>query len=179
MQHPRDGKVKSLHRPIRYDGSHFYNTYETADAKWIAIGAMEPQFYATLISKIGADPQYFAHQDRPEQWHALKAELQRIFKTKTREERRALLEGSDACFSPVLSLAGAPRHAHNRARGSFIEVDGVIQPAPAPKFSRTRPEVRHGPRPPGADTVEVLPAVNFRRGEISELEAMGAVRTAN
>ena len=155
--------------------SHFYNTYETQDGKWIAIGAMEPQFYAALIAKIGADPQRFARQNQPDTWPELKAELARIFKTRTRAQWQDLLEGSDACFAPVLSLAEAPGHPHNRARGSFIEVDGTVQPAPAPRFSRTAPEVKHGPRPAGADTEEVLHAWGFGSDEIRDLESAGAV----
>lgn len=156
-------------------GSHFYNTYETQDGKWIAIGAMEPQFYATLIEKIGADPQLLALQNQPDKWPALKAELARIFRSRTREQWQEILEGSDACFSPILSLAEAPLHAHNRARGSFIEVDGMVQPAPAPRFSRTPQEVRHGSRLPGADTVAVLQAWDFGNDEILNLESTGAV----
>ncbi|MSQ71479.1 MAG: CoA transferase [Betaproteobacteria bacterium] len=155
--------------------SHFYNTYETQDGKWIAVGAMESQFYATLVSKIGADPELFKEQNQPDKWPQLKAELARIFKSRTREQWQALLEGGDACFSPVLSLAEAPAHPHNRARGAFIEVEGTVQPAPAPRFSRTRPEVKHGPRPPGTDTVEVLQAWDFSRDEIRALESTGAV----
>lgn len=158
------------------DGAaHYYNTYETADGKWVAVGAMEPQFYATLIRDTGADPELFKNQHDARAWPALKAELARIFKTKTRDEWCALLEGGDACFAPVLSLAEAPKHPHNVARKTFVEVDGMLQPAPAPRFSRTPPEMRHGPRPPGADSDDILAAWGFTGQEIAALRATGAV----
>jgi alpha-methylacyl-CoA racemase len=136
---------------------------------------MEPQFYATLIRETGADPDLFKDQHDASAWPALKTELARIFKTKTRDEWCALLEGGDACFAPVLSLAEAPKHPHNVARQSFVEVDGMLHPAPAPRFSRTRAEIAHGPRPVGADSDEILTAWGFSPGEIAQLKASGAV----
>ncbi|MFZ5490908.1 MAG: CaiB/BaiF CoA transferase family protein [Pseudomonadota bacterium] len=155
--------------------SHYYNTYETADDKWVSVGAMEPQFYATLIRDTGADPELFSKQHDARAWPEQKAELARIFKTKTRDEWCALLEGGDACFAPVLSLAETPRHPHNVARGSFVEVDGKLQPAPAPRFSRTPPEIRHGSRAVGADSEQILAGWGFGADEIARLKAGGAV----
>ncbi len=119
-------------------GAHYYDTYETADGKYVSIGSIEPQFYALLRDRLGltgdAD---FARQDDPAAWPRLKQRLEAIFLTRTRDEWCALMEDSDICFAPVLSLAEAPGHPHNVARGTFVEAGGVIQPAPAPRFSET------------------------------------------
>ena len=119
-------------------GAHFYETYETADGKWISIGSIEPQFYALLRQHAGLedDPAFDAQMDHSA-WPALKDKLSAVFKAKTRDEWCAIMDGTDICFAPVLSLAEAPRHPHNAARGTFVEQDGMIQPAPAPRFSAT------------------------------------------
>ena len=158
--------------------SHFYGTYETADGKWVAVGAIEPQFYATLVRETGADPQLFENQHDADAWPRQRAELARIFKTRTRDAWCALLEGSDACFAPVLSLTEAPQHPHNVARGSFVELDGMLHPAPAPRFSRTPAQLRHGPRPVGADSGAVLADWGFSAGQIDDLLRSGAVAGA-
>jgi alpha-methylacyl-CoA racemase len=126
-------------------GSHFYNVYPCKDGKWVALGAIEPQFYAELVRLAGLDDPAFAAQMDQKQWPALKEKLAAVMETKTRDEWLKLLEGTDACAAPVLSMAEAPKHPHNAARGSFVEVDGVTQPAPAPRFSKTPGAVRHGP----------------------------------
>jgi alpha-methylacyl-CoA racemase len=119
-------------------GAHFYDTYETADGKWISIGSIEPQFYALLREHAGLadDPAFDAQMD-PSAWPALKHKLTAVFKAKTREEWCAIMDGTDICFAPVLSLAEAPKHPHNAARATFVEQDGMVQPAPAPRFSAT------------------------------------------
>lgn len=118
-------------------GAHFYNVYVCADGKYIAIGSIEPQFYSLLREKLGLeDPEFDAQMDA-ERWPELKERLERIFRQRTREQWCSLMEGSDACFAPVLNWDEAPQHPHNRIRGTFIEVEGVMQPAPAPRFSRT------------------------------------------
>ncbi len=118
-------------------GSHFYDTYRCADGRYVAIGAIEPQFYATLRARCGlVDPAFDAQMDA-RAWPALKETLAAVFATKTRDDWCALLEGSDACFAPVLDWDEAHAHPHNVARGTFVAVDGVVQPAPAPRFSRT------------------------------------------
>lgn len=116
----------------------YYDTYETADGKWIAVGPLEPQFHAEFLSRLGltADPDFTGPDDRA-LWPMRKARLADLFRTKSREEWCALLEDTDACFAPVLSLAEAPLHPHNQARGVFVEAGGLLQPAPAPRFSRT------------------------------------------
>ncbi len=119
-------------------GAHFYDTYETSDGKWISIGSIEPQFYALLLDRAGlkADPGFLAQHDVAN-WPRLKEQLTALFLTKTRDEWCALMEDSDICFAPVLSLREAPQHPHNVARGTFVEDGGMIQPAPAPRFSAT------------------------------------------
>lgn len=137
-------------------GAYFYNTYACADGKYVSIASLEPQFYALLLKLCGiSDPEFDAQEDR-KKWPQLKAKFTAIFKTKSRQAWCELLEGTDVCFAPVLDMAEAPLHAHNRARGVFIEVDGVTQPAPAPRFSRTAPEVSSPPAKPGQHSEAIL-----------------------
>jgi len=126
-------------------GAHFYDTYECADGKYISLGSIEPQFYALLREKAGlTDPAFDAQMD-PRQWVSLKDKLTALFFTKTRDEWCAIMEYTDICFAPVLSLTEAPEHPHNKQRGTFVEVAGMLQPAPAPRFSETpAPPVRMG-----------------------------------
>jgi alpha-methylacyl-CoA racemase len=129
-------------------GAHFYGTYETADGKWVSIGSLEPQFYALLLDRLGlsGDPA-FAYGADPAIWPRLKERLRDIFLTRTRDEWCAIMEDTDICFAPVLSLAEAPRHPHNLARGTFVEAAGIVQPAPAPRFLGTpAPPVRMSER---------------------------------
>jgi alpha-methylacyl-CoA racemase len=120
-------------------GAHFYDTYETSDGKWISIGSIEPQFYAELrrLAGLTEDKDFDAQMLMPE-WPWLKEKLTALFKTKSRDAWCALMEMTDVCFAPVLSMAEAPSHPHNAARGTFIDVDGVTQPAPAPRYSLTQ-----------------------------------------
>ena len=119
-------------------GAHFYDTYETSDGKWISLGSIEPQFYALLLDRAGLknDPGFLAQHDRAN-WGALKDRLTTLFLTRTRDEWCTLMEDSDICFAPVLSLCEAPLHPHNAARGTFVDEGGMVQPAPAPRFSAT------------------------------------------
>lgn len=136
-------------------GAHFYDTYTCADGREIAVGAIEPQFYTELLQRCGIDDPAFREQMNPERWPDLKARLRELFLTRTRDAWCELLEGTDACVAPVLDWDEAPRHHHNRARGTFVQVDGVTQPAPAPRFSRTpAPQ----PSTAAADTRDVLAA---------------------
>lgn len=129
-------------------GAFFYDSYETADGKYVAIGSIEPQFYATLRDRLGiADDPAFDPQNDRAGWDVLRERLAAIFRTRTREEWCALLEGSDACFAPVLDYDEAPRHPHIAGRQGFIDINGVVQPAPAPRFSRTPAITPHAPRP--------------------------------
>jgi len=156
-------------------GAHFYDTYETGDGKYISLGSIEPQFYALLVEKAGLDADDFSAQMDQSRWPEYKEKLTEVFKTKTRDEWCSIMEGSDVCFAPVLSLEEVADHPHNKARGTFINVDDVIQPAPAPRFSRTGAEKPSGFRAPGEDTKEVLAAAGFRADEIEALVAAGAV----
>lgn len=156
-------------------GAHFYDAYETKDGKYISVGSIEPQFYAELVQKAGLDPKRFAPQMDFSKWPEFKEELIRVFKTKTRDEWCAMMEGSDVCFAPVLSIVEAPNHPHNQARGTFVKIDGLLQPAPAPRFDRTVPEIRHGSHSPGQDTDSVLADYGFTQDEISALKGKGVV----
>ena len=137
-------------------GAHFYDTYACADGRHVAVGAIEPQFYATLRERCGIDDPLFDRQMDPEAWPELRRRLAALFATRSRDEWCALLEGSDACFAPVLDWDEAPRHAHNVARGTFATVDGVVQPAPAPRFSRTPPDPTHPVRAPEPGLADIL-----------------------
>ncbi len=125
-------------------GAHFYNTYATKDQKYISIGAIEPQFYNLLIDMLELDTTEFGSQLDPNQWVHLTAKLEYIFKQKTQKEWCDLLEGSDVCFAPVLDFIEAQSHPHNIARNTYVDIDGVTQPAPAPRFERTPSGIRHG-----------------------------------
>lgn len=158
------------------DGAaHFYDTYETRDGKFVSIGSIEPQFYAMLLEQTGVDKSEFAPQLDSAQWPALKAKLIDVFKRKTRDEWCAIMEGTDVCFAPVLSMLEAPEHPHNKDRGTFLDIDGVLQPAPAPRFSRTAPEVAHGPHTVGSDTTAVLEAIGYNAQQIDALRRKGAL----
>lgn len=125
------------------DGAaHFYTTYRCADERWVAVGAIEPQFYSAWMQAMGLDVAEFSPQHDQSRWPQWKAQLADIFKTKTRDAWCAQMEGVDACFSPVLDMTEAPLHPHNKARQTFVRNEGVQQPAPAPRFSRTHPEIR-------------------------------------
>jgi alpha-methylacyl-CoA racemase len=137
-------------------GAPFYATYACADGKFVAVGAIEPQFYEQLLALAGATDRGFAKQWNQRDWPRLKEQFAALFRTRTRDEWCALLEGSDACFAPVLDMGEAPAHPHNRARGAFIEVEGVTQPAPAPRFSRTAPGPVTPPPAPGQDGEAIL-----------------------
>jgi len=137
-------------------GAPFYDVYETRDGKYISIGSIEPQFYALLVERAGLDPADFADQMDTRKWPDLKRRVEAVFMSRDRDEWCQLMEGTDVCFAPVLDFGEAPQHPHNRVRKTYIEVGGVTQPAPAPRFSRTAPEVRHAPHELGADTATVL-----------------------
>jgi alpha-methylacyl-CoA racemase len=127
-------------------GSHFYNAYRCADGEWISLAAIEPQFYARLLERLGLkDDPDFADQHDQARWPRLKGKLAAIFAGRSRAEWAALLEDADLCFAPVLSMTEAPRHPHNRAREAFVELAGVLQPAPVPRFSRTPGQVQTPP----------------------------------
>lgn len=157
-------------------GGHFYGTYETKDGKHISIGSLEPQFYALLLEKSGlGEEEGLSPQMQRDEWPAMRQRLERIFKTKTRDEWDAIMLGTDICYAPVLDFKDAVSHPHNRARGTFVEVDGLHQAAPAPRFSRTPAQTPPGAVAPGAHTDEVLASFGFSQAEAARLREAGAV----
>jgi alpha-methylacyl-CoA racemase len=151
-------------------GAHFYEVYQTSDEKYISIGSIEPQFYQLLIEKAQLDADVFSQQNNKKKWPELKLELDTVFKRKTQSLWCELMEGTDVCFAPVLNLNEAQQHPHNIARKTYIEVEGMMQPAPAPRFSRTQPEVKFGARANGEDTETALAQWGFSSQEILELK---------
>ncbi|MBM1143035.1 CoA transferase [Alcanivorax sp. ZXX171] len=139
-------------------GAHFYDVYTCADGKYVAVGAIEPKFYAELLDRCGLEQEAFQPQMDARRWPMLKLKLADVFRTRTRDEWCDILEGTDACFAPVLDWDEAPRHPHNQARNTFVEVDGYTQPAPAPRFSRT----------PSAPPVAASPPVEDAGGLLAE-----------
>ncbi len=154
------------------DGAaHFYDTYECSDGKYVSIGSIEPKFYELLLEKTGLkEDTDFRQQMNQKKWPELKEKLAAVFRSKTREEWCAVMEGTDVCFAPVLSMSEAAEHPHNKARQTFINLNGVVQPAPAPRFSRTVPEVQGPPPTVGQDTDQALADWGFASDEISALK---------
>jgi alpha-methylacyl-CoA racemase len=157
-------------------GSHFYDVYETKDGQYVSFGSIEPQFYAELLELSGLG----AQGDLPNQmdkaaWPQLKERLAALVKQKTRDEWCQVMEGSDVCFAPVLTYQEAARHPHNVHRSTFVEVAGITQPAPAPRFSRTEVAVGGPPAWPGQHTDEVLAGAGLSADEIAKLRESGAV----
>ncbi len=157
-------------------GAHFYDVFECADGRYVSIGAIEPQFYSLLLSITGLDTDdEFAVQMDAARWPKLKTRLAEVMRTKTSVEWCALMEGTDVCFAPVLTMSEAAQHPHNVARSTFIAIDGVLQPAPAPRFSRTSASVSGSPAHPGQHTSEVLRDAGFTESEVRALIDSGAV----
>src|SRR6516165_8257559 len=157
-------------------GAPFYEVYETADGRWMAVGGIEAQFYAELVRGLGLEgdaslPAQMARDD----WPAMKDRFAEVFKTKTRDEWSAVFDGTDACVAPVLSPWEAPEHPHNVARSTFVEVEGAVQPAPAPRFSRTPSAISSPPAPPGADTVSGLVEWGVSESDVAKLRESGAL----
>jgi alpha-methylacyl-CoA racemase len=160
-------------------GAHFYDAYECSDGKYVSIGSIEPQFYAELLRLTGLEgDEEFAHQLDRSQWPHLKERIAEVFRTKTRDEWCALMEHTDVCFAPVLTLAEAGEHPHNVARGTFVDLDGIRQPAPAPRFSRTHAEISAPPAHPGQHSREILADWGVAADRIEQLVAAGAVADA-
>jgi alpha-methylacyl-CoA racemase len=157
-------------------GAPFYDTYETADHKFVSIGSLEPQFYAELLTRLGIDADELPAQMDRSGWPALRERLTELFKSKTRDEWCDILEGSDACFAPVLPMSEAAEHPHMKARGTIVDEFGVPQPAPAPRFSRTPGAIQGPPAWPGEHTDEALADWGFTTDEIAKLRDAGAVR---
>ncbi len=156
-------------------GAHYYGTYECADGAYVSIGSIEPQFYALLKQHADLSEEDFGDQNNAEKWPAMKEKLAQVFRQKTQAQWCAIMEGTDVCFAPVLSFVDAPAHPANVARNTYIDIDGVTQPAPAPRFSRTPSKVMHAGPASGQDTETVLAAMGFGEREIADLKQKGAI----
>ena len=156
-------------------GAHFYDVYETSDGRYISIAPVEPKFYAELLDRIGLEPDDAPHSANRADWPASKARLAALFRTRTRDEWRDILEGTDACFAPVLGMGEAHRHPHNAARDTFVERDGIVQPNAAPRFDRTPGGIRCSPPAPGSGTGATLADWGFTSAEIDDLAARGVI----
>ena len=156
-------------------GAPWYNVYETKDGKHISVAPVERKFYDQLLEAMGLDPAKVPDQLDRETWPELRRRFADIFRSKTRDEWCEVMEGREVCFAPVLNIDEAVNHPHMRARRSFLDVDGVLQPAPAPRFSRTPSSVRSGPPIPGSNTIEIMSAWGFSDAEIADLRKNGAI----
>jgi len=156
-------------------GAPFYDVYETADGRYVAVGAMEAQFFAALVDGLGLDPSMAAQQWDHDAWPEHRRQIAAAFLSRTRAEWCARLEGTDACVSPVLDPPEVPGHPHHRARGTYVDAGGVLQPAPAPRFSRTPSQAGGPPPAPGQHTADALADWGFAGDEIAALQASGAV----
>jgi len=157
-------------------GAPWYDVYETLDSKHVSIGAIEGRFYQELLRRLGLDNEALPAQDDRAGWPVLRARFTDVFRTKTREEWSLLLEGTDTCFAPVLAIDEAPDHAHALARGNYVTVAGIKQPGPAPRFSRTKPEIRSPPPVPGEHTEAALRDWGVSDDEIAKLRAAAAIK---
>ena len=156
-------------------GAHFYDTYQCSDGGWVSIGSIEPQFYALLLEKTGITDPQFKNQMSRDEWPELSAKLAAVIRTKTRDQWSELMAGTDVCFAPVLTLEEAPKHEHNAARETFVTIEGVVQPAPAPRFSATPGAVQGPPPAIGAHSDSALADWGFAAAEVERLKAVGAL----
>lgn len=156
-------------------GAHFYDVYETSDGQYVSVAAMEPKFFQELLQRMELDPAEFPDQWDKEKWPAAKKRLSAVFREKTRQKWCEQLEGTDACFAPVLTMDEAIHHPHNVHRKTFTEVNGVVQPSPAPRFSRTPAEIRTAAAEPGEHTEEVLAEFGLDAKKIADLRARNVV----
>lgn len=156
-------------------GAPFYDTYETSDGRYVAVGAIEERFWGELMKVLDIDPAELAGRLDPTQWPAVRDRLAGVFRTRTRDEWAELAAGTDACLTAVLTPEEAAEHPHNVARGTFIELDGARQPAPAPKFDRTPPDTPAPPHEPRSDTTEVLTALGYTSDDIARMRANGVI----
>jgi alpha-methylacyl-CoA racemase len=160
-------------------GAHYYDVYETSDGKYVSIGSIETKFYEELLQLSGLKGEELPPQNNRETWPQMKERVAALFRTKTRDEWCKIMEGSDICFAPVLSMEEAPSHPHNRQRGSFVELDGVPQPGPAPRFSRTPSSISRPPAAAGQHTEEALRDWGFSNGEVDKLKGAGVVQNVS
>ncbi len=159
-------------------GAPFYDVYETADGRHVSVAPVERRFYEELLERMGLSTAELPAQNNAKEWDQLRARLSEVFKTRTRDEWCSLLEGSDACFAPVLDIEEAAAHPHQVARGVYTRVDGVLQAQPAPRFSRTPASLRNAPPAPGSNTREVLLDWGFDKQAVDQLQTAGHVASA-
>ena len=159
-------------------GAHFYDVYETSDGRYVSVAPVEPKFYAELLRRIGLDAGDAPHSADRSDWPESKTRLAALFRTRTRDEWCEILEGTDACFAPVLGMEEAHRHPHNAARATFVERDGIVQPNAAPRFDRTPADIRCSPPVPGSGTRNVLADWGFGAVEIDDLAGRGVIAPA-
>jgi alpha-methylacyl-CoA racemase len=158
-------------------GAPWYDTYKTKDGKWLSVGCIEARFYEEFLQKLGLDPASLPKQRDRKGWADLRQRFAETIAGKTRAEWERIFEGSDACVAPILSITEVEAYSHNKARSTFTTRDGVLQPNPAPRFSRTKPEIGRAPQRPGGDTDDVLADFGFASAEIAALKESGAVGT--
>jgi len=156
-------------------GTPWYDTYETSDGKWVSVGANELRFFKVLVERMGLADKGLPDRDDRAGWPLIKARFAETFRKKTRDEWCAVMDGCDACFAPVLSLAEVPDHPHMKARGTFVEIDGIRQPGPAPRFSRTKPTIARGAGDTGAHVDATLGEWGFSAADIAGLRECGAI----
>jgi alpha-methylacyl-CoA racemase len=157
-------------------GAPYYSVYETSDGRYVSLASNEARFYRNTVELMGLSFEDLPEQQDRSRWPEVKARFAKIFKTRTREEWVELMEGKEVCLQPVLSMTEAPSHPHLKARGTFVEFDGVVQPAPAPRFSRTPPAIQRGAPQVGEHTDEALADWGFDATERAALRAAGAIR---
>ena len=157
-------------------GAPWYGVYETQDGRYVALASNEPRFYQVSVALMGLKAEELPDQHDRSCWPEVRGIFARVFRTRTRDEWCSLMDGKEVCFAPVLSMAEAPEHPHLKARGTFVKVDDVVQPAPAPRFSRTRPEIQRGVPRVGQHTDEALGDWGFSEAERTALRAAGAIR---
>jgi alpha-methylacyl-CoA racemase len=156
-------------------GSPYYDTYECADGGYVAVGAIEPQFYVELLDGLELDPNALPNRDDRSQWEQLRAVFAARFRTRTRDEWADVFAGRDACVAPILTLAEAPEHPHNVARQTFVDVDGVRHPAPAPRFDRTPGELAVKACYAGQHTDDVLGELGYDHDSVTDLRGRAVV----
>lgn len=159
-------------------GAPWYGVYRTADDQWLSIASNETRFYRNALRVLGLADEHLPDQHDRARWPEVRRIFEQRIRTRTRDEWMSLAAGQDACFTPVLSMAQAPTHPHAAARGTFVEVDGIVQPAPAPRFSRTPGAIRNPPPAPGADTQDVLTEWGFSPADVASLRQAGAIHIA-
>jgi alpha-methylacyl-CoA racemase len=155
-------------------GAPFYGTYECQDGEYVSIGSLEPQFYSDLVRLLELDAELFADRN-PARWDEQKMVIADKFKERTRDQWSDLLEPTDVCFAPVLSMKEAPEHPHNQSRKTFVSIDGLVQPAPAPRFSHTATDTPEGAPRQGVDTANILQSLGYSEAELAEFVEAGVV----